>query len=257
MDSFGGEIMKKVVIIQARMGSTRLPGKVMLEIKGKTVLTHVVERVKYCKNIDDIVVATSLNKNDDLIVKECVSIGVNHFRGSEQDVLSRYYHAARKNNADLVIRITADCPLIDYTIIDNMIEKFLEKDIHNNVDYMSNFDVIENTFPRGMDVEIIKANALEKTYQKAKEHYEREHVTPYIYNNPDKFNLLGYSNNVDLSKYRFTLDTREDLQLIKIIYDNLYEGNHVFGINDIIEFVNRNPQAVKINENVVQKSLEE
>lgn len=249
--------MKKVVIIQARMGSTRLPGKVMVKIKGMTVLAHIVERIRCCKNVDDIIIATSLNKNDDLIVKECSNIGVNYFRGSEQDVLSRYYHTAKQSNADLIVRITADCPLIDFTIIDNMIIEFIEKDTLNNIDYMSNFDVVKNTFPRGMDVEIIKACALEKTYRDAKESYEREHVTPYIYNNPDKFNLIGYSNNEDLSKYRFTLDTKEDLQLIKVIYDNLYEDNNIFSMNDIIDFINKNPQVVRINENVVQKSLKE
>lgn len=249
--------MKIVVIIQARMGSTRLPGKVMIKIKDKTVLNHVVERIRCCKNVDDIIVATSLDKSNNAIEQECCHMKVKCFRGNEQDVLKRYYCAAKQNNADLIVRITSDCPVIDYNIIDKMIEKFLSEDKIRNIDYMSNFDIVENTFPRGMDVEIIKFYALEKTYKEANKSYEREHVTPYIYNNPNKFKLMGYSNEEDLSKYRFTLDTKEDLQLITVIYNNLYDNNNKFSMNNIIDFVKKNPQVIKINENVVQKNLKE
>lgn len=246
--------MKKVVIIQARMGSTRLPGKVMIKIKEKTILNHIVDRIKYCNNIDEIIVATSIDKNNDVIEKECSRIGVNCFRGSEQDVLARYYNAATKTQADLIVRITADCPMIDYNIIDKMMDEFMKKCISKKMDYMSNFDVVKNTFPRGMDVEIITIDALKKSYKEAKKDYEREHVTPYIYNNPGRFSMLGYSNNEDLSKYRFTLDTKEDLKLIKIIYDNFYNDSK-FNMVDIISFLNKNPELIKINQSVIQKEL--
>lgn len=243
--------MKKVIIIQARMGSTRLPGKVMMKLKGKSMLEQLINRLRNCINVDDIIVATSVEEKDDSIEQECKRINVNCFRGSEDNVLSRYYYAAKESNADVIIRITADCPVMDYKIIDNMLEKFMK----SNTDYMSNFDILENTFPRGMDVEIISKNALDKTYKEATQEFEKEHVTPYIYRNPDKFILMGYSNSRDLSNYRFTVDTKEDFELIQIIYDNLYDFNKEFSMEDIVDFIDRNPNLKHINEYVKQKPI--
>lgn len=247
--------MNRIAIIQARMGSTRLPGKVMINIKGKTVLNHIVDRVRYCNNIDKIIVATSTDKRNDIIEKECKKMNIRCFRGSEEDVLERYYEAANQVCADLIVRITADCPMIDNNVIDKMMEKFLRVNRDKKIDYMSNFDVVRNTFPRGMDVEIISMDALKKSYKEAKQYYEREHVTPYIYNNIDKFNIIGYSNNQDLSEYRFTLDTKEDLNLIEIIYDNLYDNNKKFNMTDIVAFMNTNIKLTEINKGIEQKDI--
>lgn len=247
--------MRKIIIIQARMGSKRLPGKVLMSIKGKTILAHIVERLRHCESIQDIVVATSIEKKDNVVEDECNNIKVKCFRGSEEDVLSRYYNAALKNKADLIIRITGDCPVIDHLIIDKMIEKFCELDKIKKIDYMSNFDIMKNTFPRGMDVEIIKMDTLEVAYKYAEKLSEREHVTPYIYNNPNKFKLMGYINEEDLSSYRLTLDTKEDFKLIETIYQNLYKKNNNFGMVDIINFIKSNPKLLQINKHIIQKTV--
>lgn len=249
--------MKVTAIIQARMGSTRLPGKVMMKIKDKTVLQHIVERVKAAKNIRDIIIATTLNESDCIIQEEADKLGVKCFRGSEDDVLSRYYLAAKKNDSDVIIRITSDCPVIDYKIIDKMIEKFFIYNEKDKIDYMSNFDVVPNTFPRGMDIEILTFSALEKTYKEAIKGYEREHVTPYIYENIDKFKIQGFMNNEDFSKYRFTLDTVDDLKAISTIYNYLYDENEMFGLGEIINLIKTNNFIEKINKDIKQKKLDQ
>ncbi|WP_252255065.1 glycosyltransferase family protein [Clostridium sp. ZBS12] len=249
--------MKVTAIIQARMNSTRLPAKVMKEIKGKTVLEHVINRVNVAKKVDEIIIATTLNESDNTIETQCEKLGVKCFRGSENDVLSRYYLAASESKCEVIIRITSDCPVIDNKIIDNMVDKFIELNKEKKVEYLSNFDVVSNTFPRGMDVEIITFSALKKTYDEATKEYEREHVTPYIYQNVDKFNIEGYSNSEDLSKYRFTLDTEEDFNVIKIIYESLYEKNKMFGMEEIIDLMKSNPFIKEINRDVKQKELKE
>lgn len=247
--------MKKIVaIIQARVGSTRLPGKVLLDLKGKTVLNHVVDRVKKSKYIDEVIVATTDLEQDDKIVDECNKIGCKYFRGSESDVLSRYYLCAKENKADIVIRITSDCPLIDFNIIDNMIEKFLYKQ-NSNIDYMNN--TLEPTLPRGYDVEIFSFRALVKANFEAKLDYEREHVTPYIYFNPDKFNLSLFRYRYDYSKYRLTLDTKEDFEVISSIFESLYDVNNYFLLEDVIKYMEYNPEIVQINKNIEQKKLGE
>ncbi|MBN1057660.1 acylneuraminate cytidylyltransferase [Clostridium botulinum] len=245
--------MKVVCIIQARMGSSRLPGKVLKSICDKTILEHDINRVKLSSNIHEIVVATTTNCEDDRIVEEAKRLGVNYFRGSEKDVLSRYYFAAKKSNADIVIRITSDCPCLDYKILSNMINMYLDKS--SNVDYMNN--TIERTYPRGYDIEIFSFAALEKAFINAKEDYEREHVTPYLYDLNNKFRILSYKNSKDYSKYRVTLDTEEDFKVIKAIYQELYTSNEYFLLEDVIKYLERNPQIVKINESIEQKKLGE
>lgn len=244
--------MRKVVaIIQARMGSTRLPGKVMKDLFGKTVLAHVIERVKQSKEIDEIVIATTTLEKDDAIVKEAKKCGVKYFRGSEEDVLSRYYYAAKENNADIVVRITSDCPLIDPIIIDSIVKFYKE----NDYDIVTNagIDLSQRTFPRGLDTEVFSFKVLEKAFNNAKENYQREHVTPYIYENSNK--IYYYKKDIDYSKYRWTLDTEEDFQLIKSIYQYLYKGKHDFYLDDILELFNKYPVLVKINAHVEQKKI--
>ncbi|MBN1041179.1 cytidylyltransferase domain-containing protein [Clostridium botulinum] len=245
--------MKVVCIIQARMGSSRLPGKVLKKICGKTVLEHDINRVNLAANVDEIVIATTTNCEDDSIVEEARRLRVKCFRGSEKDVLSRYYFAAKKSNADIVIRITSDCPCLDYKILTHMITTYLDKS--SDFDYMNN--TIERTYPRGYDIEIFSFSSLEKAFINAKKEYEREHVTPYLYDLNNKFKILSYKNSKDYSKYRITLDTKEDLEVIKAIYEELYTLNEYFLLEDVIRFLEKNPQIVKINESIEQKKLGE
>lgn len=247
--------MKKkiTVIIQARMGSTRLPGKVLMNINGKTVLHHVIDRVSQCKNIDDIIIATTNLEKDDLIVKEVEKIGCKYFRGSEDNVLDRYYEAATLNKSDIIIRITSDCPLIDPKVVDEMIEFY----INNNYEMVTNAcaDSSKRTYPRGLDTEVFSYKVLKEAKENAKESYQLEHVTPYIYENTTK--IFYYKNNIDYSKYRFTLDTKEDLKLIKEIYRNLYFGENNFYLKEVIEVMENNPDLYFINNGIKQKHIKE
>ena len=245
--------MRTVAIIQARMGSTRLPGKVMMKILDKTVLEHVIYRVLQAKEIDDIVIATTTKSDDDIIVKEANRLGVKHSRGSEEDVLSRYYHAAIENKVDIVVRITSDCPLIDPQIIDEMVMKFKKLYNEHKVDYLSNTQ--DRTFPRGLDVEIFPFNILEETFCNAEKLHQREHVTPYIYENKDKFKLENYLNKIDYSSHRWTLDTPEDYEMIKMIYEGLNDcsSHTIILFQDIIEYLELYPEIALINSNINQK----
>lgn len=244
-----------VCIIQARIGSTRLHGKVMKELRGKTVLSHVVDRVKRSKRLDKVIIATTKNKEDDEIVNECKKIGVEYHRGSVDNVLSRYYEVANNENADIIVRVTSDCPLIDPEIIDEMIKYFEKENEVGHIDYLSN-SIIE-TFPRGFDVEIFTYDSLREAYNNAKLDYEKEHVTPYIYMNKDKFIIKNFSNDKNYSQYRLTLDTIEDYILINNIYEHLYIENQIFYFKDIINYLNQNPNISQINKDIKQKKLGE
>lgn len=243
--------MKIGAIIQARMGSTRLSGKVLMKINKKTILNHVVDRVKECKYIDDIIVATSNLKKDDAIIDELNKLNIKYFRGSEENVLSRYYEAAKCYDIDNIIRITSDCPLIDANIIDNIIN-FYNKNDYELVTNAPN-DISQRTYPRGLDVEVFSFKILEKAYINASKAYQREHVTPYMYENNKKIYI--YKNDIDYSKYRLTLDIKEDYELIKCIYENLYKENNYFDMNEIIRFLEKNPSTANINKDVEQKNI--
>jgi len=250
-----GEYMSVVCIMQARTGSTRLPEKILKKIKKKTVLQHDIDRVLKAKNIDKLVIATTERFEDDVIINIAKNNSVGYFRGSENDVLSRYYFAAKKYNAEIVIRITSDCPLIDPEIIDNMVNEFIKLRCIENLDYLSN--KIKMTYPRGLDVEVFSFEALEKTFREATQKFEKEHVTPYIYLNPKKFRIKNYENDRDYSMLRWTLDTEEDFLLIKTIYDQLYDKNKIFLFKDILRCVQDNPKISKLNEHIKQKELNE
>lgn len=241
--------MKNAVIMQARMGSTRLSGKVMKELCGKSILAHDIERISIAKLVDEIIVATTIDAHDDIIVKEALKFGAKVFRGSEEDVLSRYYYAAKENNIDVIIRITSDCPLIDPNILDKLIQFFNE----HSYDYVSNQSPVleERTYPRGLDIEVFTFNKLEEAFNNAKEHYQREHVTPYIYENST--NIYRYKSNVNYSKYRWTLDTIEDWNLISKVYEYLYKGKHDFFMEDIFKLMKKHPELEKINNMIEQK----
>lgn len=245
------EVERIVAIIQARMGSTRLPGKVMKELCGQTVLAHVIERVKQAKEIDEIIIATTNLGRDNLIVEEAQKCEVKYYRGSEEDVLGRYYYAAKDNQADIVVRITSDCPLIDPFVIDEIIEYYLNHDYQLVTN--AGIALSQRTYPRGLDTEVFSFAVLGEAFNKAKEKYQREHVTPYIYENYDEIHY--YKNDIDYSHYRWTLDTPEDFILIKTIYEHLYKGQHNFYFDDIIELLKEHPEYIKINQDIKQKAL--
>ncbi|PTV93026.1 spore coat polysaccharide biosynthesis protein SpsF [Halanaerobium saccharolyticum] len=239
------------VIIQARMGSTRLPGKVMKDLKEKAVLWHDIQRIKQSELIDEIIIATTTKKQDQIIYEKALEWGVKAFRGSEEDVLKRYYEAAAKNSVETVVRITSDCPLIDPKVVDEIIAYYNE----NNYTLVTNAgsDLKNRTYPRGLDTEAFSFKVLEEAYNKAEKKHQREHVTPFIYENYD--DIYYYKNEKDLSGYRLTLDTKEDYELIKAIYDKLYHGKHDFYLYEIVELLDNNKELLKLNEKIKQKKL--
>ena len=242
-------------IIQARMGSTRLPGKILLELSGKPILAHVVDRLRYSKFINEVIIATTDLPEDNPTEEFCKNNDISFFRGSSNNVLSRYYEAAKKYSSDLVIRITADCPVIDPMIIDDMLGLYFESTKTGKVDYLSN--VHPRTFPRGLDAEIFTFTALEKAYNEANKEYEQEHVTPFFYQNPEIFSLKNFANNKDYSFHRWTVDTDEDFKLVKEIYFELYQPGEIFLFQDILNLFDRKPELFTINQDVKQKSLGE
>jgi len=240
-----------VAIIQARIGSTRLPGKVLKKIQDKVVLDYVIDRLKTCKNVDEIVLAIPTNKNDDSLETYAKNKKINFIRGSEEDVLSRYYEAAKKFNAEVIVRITSDCPLIDPDIVDEIVKKHLE----NKADYSAN--IITRTFPHGLDAEVFNFDTLEDCYKHGNKKYHREHVTPYIMEHPEKFKLQNIEAPVKLKRpdIRITVDTKEDFELISKIINHF--DNLDFKTEDIVNFLETNPDLMKINKHVKQKEFKQ
>jgi len=239
------ELKRNVLaIIQARYNSTRFPGKVVKKINHQSVLEILIKRLSKSKNISKIIVACSKNPKDKEIINICSKLGVNFFLGSENNVLDRFYKAAKKYKVSNILRVTADCPLIDAEIVDNLINNFFL----NKVDYASNTN--PPTFPDGLDVEIFKFNALKLAYFKAKKSYEKEHVTPYIINNKNfkKFNL---HNSKDYSFLRLTLDEKEDFILIEKIIKN-FKNNLYFNLNNILNFYENNKNFFLINKHIMR-----
>jgi len=238
--------MKTSVIIQARSGSTRLPQKVLLKVMGKTILEYALERIGKAKNIEGIIVATTLNEEDARIVDLAESIGIKTYRGSSEDVLDRYYQAAKLFGIRHLVRITADCPLIDPWIIDKAVELYFE----SKADYCSN--TLKETFPDGEDVEVLSFNALHSAWKSAKLLSEREHVTPYIKKNPGRFKLVNFENDIDLSGKRWTVDREEDFRFIKALLEGLYPIKPDFSSGDILEFLRQNPRLEEINKGIAR-----
>ncbi|OGS47955.1 MAG: hypothetical protein A3K68_07845 [Euryarchaeota archaeon RBG_16_68_13] len=242
--------MKTVAIVQARMGSTRLPGKVLKDIGGRTMLARVIERTSRSKLIDRIVVATTTESVDEPVVAESTNLKVPIFRGSQEDVLDRYYRAAEEQDADPIVRITSDCPLVDPEVIDQVLALYRRE----MPDYASN--VITRTFPLGLDVEVLSRDALARAWRLATKPFERAHVTPFIYQRPDRFRLAALRADQDYSKYRWTVDTPEDLEFVRAVYACLGVDGH-FGWREILSLVEREPTLAAINRGVRQKALEE
>jgi len=242
--------MTITAIIQARMGSTRLPGKVLLKVCGKTMLQHLLDRLKRSQRLSAVVVATSIAPQDNAIEAELKRLQTPCFRGSEEDVLARYAGAARQYPADAYVRITADCPLFDAQLLDRMIHRFSESDS----DYLAN--TLERSYPRGLDAEIFTRGALEDANTRAAKGYEREHVTPYIIQHPELFRHSSFRGERDFSGYRWTLDTPEDLQLIRAVYETLYPGNPDFSTDDVLKLLAERPELAKLNAHIEQKKLQ-
>lgn len=243
-----------VAIIQARMGSTRLPGKVMLGLPGGAVLAWVVRRVRACPLVDRVVVATSVLAEDDVVADEARRCGADVFRGDPLNVLSRYCGAAAEFDAATVIRITSDCPLYDPTVLTMMLERFRAE--AGRIDYLTNGGPAY-FYPRGLDTEIFSRPTLETVCQEASQPYELEHVTPYIYQHKSRFKVAGCKNGVDLSQHRWTLDTPDDWLLIKAIYDALSDGERIFSTPEVLEYLEAHPEVVAFNAHVKQKQLGE
>ena len=234
--------MKIAALIQARMNSTRLPGKVMKKINSYPIIELIIERLKFSKKIDEIILATTKNEEDDFLSEHASSLGVKVFRGSEKNVLDRFYKAAKKNNLDCIVRITADCPLVDPWLVDQIIKEFLKSDY----DYISN--AIEPTYPDGLDCEVFNMKALEKSWKEATSQHQKEHVTPYIYET-DNFRIKNFSSKKDFSNLRWTVDENIDLLVIKNIY-TYFSPRIDFNWEEVIDLYNKNPDLFKDNLNI-------
>lgn len=232
------------------MGSTRLPGKVLMDLGGETTLGRVVRRLSRAKLIAEVTIATTYLPADDPIVWEAKRLGVPCFRGSEQDVLGRYLGAAEKLKADVMVRVTSDCPLIDPIVADQVLQEFSRA----KADFA--YNDVEHSFPRGLDVEVFSWEAFHRAARIADHEYQREHVTPIFYEHPDIFSLAIVHAERDLSHYRWTLDTPEDLQLIRTVYSRFSDRDD-FSWRDVVALMEESPDLARVNAHVVQKSIHE
>lgn len=229
------------LIVQARMGSSRLPGKVMMQIDGKNpLLYYAIKQNKVSKYGKNLVIATTTKSEDDIIEEYAKKNNIMIFRGSSENVLDRYYQCAKNISSSVIVRVTADCPLIDPEIVDKVITKFIK----NKFDYVSNTH--PRTFPYGTETEVFSFNALEKAWNETRNDFDREHVTPYFYKNPNKFSIGNVIQEKDQSNYRWTIDYNEDLELVKYIANNIIKKPIL--TNDIINLIIKNPNLLKINE---------
>ena len=248
-------VQKKIlIIIQARIGSSRLPGKVLKKIVGRPILWHIVNRLKALKN-KKIVIATSKSIKDKKIIQFCKKNELDYFAGSEKNVLDRFYRAAKKFNASNIVRITGDCPLIDSNIIKKLVNLyFLKKFDHVGVATGAGVNKMKiNKFPDGLDAECFSFLALKKAWLNAKTDGEKEHVTPYIWKRDKKFKIGILKAKNNYSELRWTLDNKDDFNLIKIIYKNLYKKNKIFYMSDIIKYLKKNPNISNMNKKYIGK----
>lgn len=241
---------RTVAIIQARMASERLPGKVLLDVAGQTMLERVIRRVRGARLVDAIVVATSVNPLDDAIAAACAALDATVFRGSEDDVLDRFRSAARQFDARVCVRVCADSPFVDPQVCDRTIEALATSD--PPADYASN--KLRPSFPLGLDVEAFTVAALERAWRKADKRYERAHVTPYIYEHPEEFRLVPVESDVDRHNWRWTVDTPDDLQFAREMFERLGGGND-FSWRDAVAVVDRESTLAGINASSKQKDV--
>ena len=237
--------MKTTAIIQARMSSTRLQGKVMMEVMGRPLLSYQIEQLRFSKRIDEIIIATTINKEDDRIAELAHKEGLKVYRGSENDVLDRYYQAVAEYKIEHIMRLTADCPLIDPEVCDQVTEYYF----NFKLDYL----YTDETFAEGLDCEIFSFKALEKAWKNAQQKSEREHVTLYFRNHPELFQYKQLENETDDSKYRITVDQEEDYLVVKAIIENLYGGNDKYlKIKEIKSFLDTHPEIYSFNADIIR-----
>ncbi len=233
-----------LAILQARYSSSRLKGKAIKPILGKEMLLHQIQRIQKSKEIKKLIIATSTDKSDDIIEKLCINNDISVFRGDLKNVLDRFYQCAKENNAKDVIRLTGDCPLIDSEIIDSTIRHYK----NGKYDYVSN--VLIPSFPDGQDVEVMSMKTLKTAWENATKNSEKEHVTYYITQRKDKFNLGNYKNKDDLSHLRWSVDELEDFVFVLRVYENLYNKNNNFSMEDILSLLEKHPEFLEINSHI-------
>jgi len=231
-------------IVQARMGSTRLPGKTLMDIAGKPMLGRVVERVQRIPGVERLVVATTENPADEAILRFAADHGLPAYAGSEEDVLDRVYRAACRYGVAVIVRVTPDCPLLDPTVSGLVVGRFVEAG--GSVDYASNTQ--PPTFPDGLDTEVFSFEALERAWREARLPSEREHVTTYICSHRDRFRVANVANGEDLSAHRWTVDTEADLAFVRQVYASLDSAvTRIFGMSEVLELLNRRPEIRSLN----------
>ena len=238
-----------VAIVQARMTSTRLPGKVLRPIAGRPMLWYQLQRMRGAQTLDRIVIATTTNATDDPVVAFCEQQGCDYVRGPEEDVLARYATAATRFEAQRVVRLTSDCPLLSASLIDEAVNRFAAE---QPCDYLSN--MLEPRYPYGMAVEVMHADVLLQAAREARDPQEREHVTPFIYWRPDRFGVVSMKAPRDLSRHRWTEDTPEDFDLASRILTALYDSQPDFSTDDVLALLERHPDWSRINAHVEQKA---
>jgi spore coat polysaccharide biosynthesis protein SpsF len=244
--------LRVVILVQARMGSTRLPGKVLKEVWDKPLLQYLTERLKRVELADEVIIATTTNPKDQEIVEFCHMEQIPLFRGSEEDVLDRFYLAAKAFKADVVVRITADCPLVDPKLIDEVIQSYLDN--YPTFDYISNSHV--RSFPIGMDTEVFSFKSLEEAYNESSLPEEREHVTPFIYRRPNRYKTKLLVHEPNLAHLRLTVDTPEDFELVSKLIERLYPKKPEFTMDDLVRTLTEDhPEWVQINAGVKQREL--
>jgi len=241
---------KTIAIVQARMSSSRLPGKVLQEIAGQPMLVRVIERTRRARTLDQVVVATTTDSSDDPLQELCESKGYACYRGSLYDVLDRFYQAAHEFGAQAVVRLTADCPLIDPQVIDRVVAEFRE----SGADFAANRlpPPWKRTYPIGLDVEVCTFQALERAWQAAVQPYEREHVMPYLYSEPGRFSVRIVDTTPDHGDLRWTVDTPQDLELVRKIY-SYFGGRDDFSWEDVLDLIQKQPELTQINTGVAHK----
>ena len=237
-----------VAIIQARMGSQRLPGKVLVDIRGQTMLERVVRRVQKTKSVEKVVVATTTSTADDPVAAVAASLGASVTRGSEEDVLDRFRQAAEEAGAATIVRVSADSPLVDPEVIDMVVNTYLSSD----ADYVSN--KLQPSFPLGLDVEAFSREALDKVWMSATESYERSHVTLGIYSEPSEFKLVPVTTTPDRHDWRWTVDTEEDLRFVREVFFRL-AGSNDFSWRDVVELIEKEPTLAEINAHLKPKDV--
>lgn len=245
------KVMKIVSTIEARMGSTRLPEKTMKEIVGKPMLELLIERLKRAKRIDEIIVATTTEPEDNVIAELAKRVGVKCFKGSSEDVLDRVLRAAKTYQADIIVEMTGDCPLLDPVLIDKVIDIYLR----NSHDYVSN--TIKRTYPRGLDTQVFSVKILDEISKLTNEPTDRENVSLYIYEHPERYRLYNVEASPEYRypEQRWTVDTKDDLQFVKEVYENLYHKNPDFLTEDIVKLLKEKPNLCEINLHIKQKPV--